>query len=143
MRYSVFFVIFLSLTSLLTTCNQASMDYSAAENIELKWELVTNYVKEEGGAFEARFIMNNRSTFDLAENWKLFFNMAPRPIIESPSPQPATVEHINGDWYQMMPNTSFSLKKEIPFLCITYRTTSKKRLWQRKTKTSTATAELI
>ncbi|MCG8306340.1 MAG: family 20 glycosylhydrolase [Cytophagales bacterium] len=89
-------------------CEQSPRDYSSAENIVLKWELITNFT-DVPGTFDARFIFENHSTFELKDNWKLFFNIAPRPMTDPPSPQAARVEHINGDWYQLIPNPGFSL----------------------------------
>ena len=85
------------------------MDYSTAEKIRIQWELVTNFTDVEG-AFDARFIIENHSDLELTDNWKLFFNIAPRPIINYPTSQQAKVEHINGDWYQLVPDKDFSLK---------------------------------
>ena len=97
------------LTMLHTNCRQSSVDYTSAENIVVKWELATNFT-DVPGAFDARFIFENNSALILKNNWKLFFNIAPRPITEFPTPQAAKVEHINGDWYQMIPNDDFILK---------------------------------
>lgn len=110
MRSIAFYIIFLSLTLLITNCRQSEMDYSSANRIEIKWELVSNFTDAEG-TFDARFMFENHSELDLKENWRLFFNIAPRPIIDFPTSQPARVEHINGDWYQLSPNSEFSMKK--------------------------------
>lgn len=74
----------------------------------LQWELVTNFTEVPGG-FDAKFILDNHGDFELKNNWKLFFNIAPRPIIEYPTAQKARIEHINGDWYQMVPEEDFEL----------------------------------
>lgn len=102
-------LIFLLFSMLITKCKQPSMDYTTAEKIDIQWELITNFTDIEG-AFDARFIFKNHSDFEIKDNWKLFFNIAPRPIIDYPTPQKAMVEHINGDWYQLVPNNDFSLK---------------------------------
>ena len=99
----------LSIIILCPHCKHPSMDYSSAENIMIKWELITNFTEVPGG-FDAKFTFENHSEFDLDRNWKLFFNIAPRPIIEYPTPQKAYIEHINGDWYQMVPAKEFELK---------------------------------
>ena len=109
MKKLAFFIIFLTFTLLVINCTQSTMDYSSAKNIEIKWELTTNFTDVEG-AFDAKFIFDNKSDIELTNNWKLFFNINARTIIEPPSPQPGIVEHINGDWYQLVPNSDFSLK---------------------------------
>ncbi len=62
-------------------------------------------------SFEARFVLKNGSDITLdGKNWALFWNMAPRPIHTNKTPQPAVVEHINGDWYKMVAAKDFTLK---------------------------------
>ncbi|WP_332368133.1 carbohydate-binding domain-containing protein [Spirosoma telluris] len=81
-----------------------------AKQIAVSWELVSNFTELETG-FEARFTLTNRGDFPLTDtNWALFFNMSPRPIVPTQVLQPATVHHINGDWYKLTPNVGFSLK---------------------------------
>ena len=80
------------------------------KSIAVHWELMTNLTDKEN-VFKAKFELKNNSTRALSENnWALFFNMAPRQILTSESPQSASLHHINGDWYKMTPNQSFSLK---------------------------------
>ena len=93
---------------LFANCSTTEMDYSSANDIDIKWELLTNFA-EVPGVFDARFVFENKSGIDLSDNWKLFFNIAPREIIDSPEPQMAAVEHINGDWYQLVPKDGFKL----------------------------------
>ncbi|GAB4050170.1 family 20 glycosylhydrolase [Spirosoma litoris] len=81
-----------------------------AKQIAVSWELVSNFTEIETG-FEARFTLTNKSNFLLTDtNWALFFNMSPRPIVQTQDSQPATVHHINGDWYKLTPNVGFNLK---------------------------------
>lgn len=108
MKKLTFLVLISSFTFLFTHCKQSKVDYSSAENVMIKWELITNFT-EVPRAFDAKFTFENHSAFELKDNWKLFFNIAPRPIIDYPSAQKAKVEHINGDWYQMIPNDDFAL----------------------------------
>lgn len=88
----------------------ASVDTVSSEsNVAVHWELVTNFL-ETPGSFEARFVLKNSSELALADdNWALFFNMAPRPILPDKTPQPAQVKHLNGDWYKLVPIKGFSL----------------------------------
>ncbi|MEX2234151.1 MAG: family 20 glycosylhydrolase [Cyclobacteriaceae bacterium] len=90
-------------------CVSPEKENSSAKNISVRWEIVSNLI-DTPNAFEARFTLKNHGTFDLDDkNWALFFNIAPRPILENKVPQPATVRHINGDWYKLIPNENFSL----------------------------------
>ena len=102
--------LFAMIVMLLTSCGkQGDISKEQAEKISVSWKLVSNFT-EPDGSFEARFTIKNGSDFALdGTNWKLFFNMSPRPIHSNKNPQPATVEHINGDWYQMVAGKDFKL----------------------------------
>lgn len=77
-------------------CAPADKEKSSGKNISVQWELVSNFI-DQPNAFEAKFTLKNNSNFDLTDkNWALFFNIAPRPILENKTPQPASVNHING-----------------------------------------------
>jgi hexosaminidase len=103
-------VLFTATYLLLAGCVQTGKElFSQARDIGVTWELVSNF-KEAEDSFEARFTLRNHSSLTLEENnWALFFNMAPRPITPPASPQPASVQHINGDWYKLVPNPGFRL----------------------------------
>jgi hexosaminidase len=103
---------FFCLTALfagLILLNGCKSTENETKGIAVSWELVSNFTEVENG-FEARFNLTNHSGSALTDkNWALFFNMSPRPILASKTPQPATVQHINGDWYKMTPNAGFAL----------------------------------
>jgi hexosaminidase len=96
---------------LLGGCNKSgSISKEQAEKIGISWKLVSNFT-EPAGSFEAKFTIRNESDFTLdGSNWKLFFNMSPRPIHSNKVAQPAVIEHINGDWYQMVPAKDFKMR---------------------------------
>lgn len=97
------------LLSLLADCKQRGEKYAGGEKIAVQWELTTNFTDEEN-VFDAQFTLTNNSDLALTDaNWKLFFNMAPRPILENKQLQPARIQHINGDWYRMVPEKGFAL----------------------------------
>lgn len=111
----------LPLLILIASCKK-EIDLTAGEKIAVRWELVTNFTDEKG-VFDARFILKNNSDIDLTDkNWALFFNMAPRPILENKTRQPADIQHINGDWYKIVPNEGFELE-EGDTIIINYRGT--------------------
>lgn len=102
-------VYFCSLFLVCVACASLDKDLPSGKDLAVRWELVTNFT-EQPNVFEARFTIINNSQSDLLGNhWALFFNMAPRPILENKVPQPATVQHINGDWYKLVPAEKFSL----------------------------------
>ena len=85
---------------------------AAEAPLGLRWELVANRPPAGGeGDFEALFILVNRGDAPLGDDdWELRFNMAPREIRPHPRPQPARVEHLNGDWYRLRPEPGFRLE---------------------------------
>ncbi|MBT1698872.1 carbohydate-binding domain-containing protein [Fulvivirgaceae bacterium PWU4] len=98
-----------ALITTLLGCKPAT-DYASAGKIAVQWALITNFTDQKD-VFEAKFTITNGSDIDLTDNnWALFFNMAPRPIVATAAQQPARLEHINGDWYKLVPNKSFSLR---------------------------------
>ncbi len=79
------------------------------EKIKVSWKLLSNFT-EPDGSFAARFTIRNGSNVTLdSGNWTMFFSMMPRPIHSNQAPEPATIEHINGDWYKMVPGKDFRL----------------------------------
>ncbi len=80
-------------------------------DIAVEWEHITNFTGEPN-VFESKFTLTHKDGTSLNDqNWTLFFNIAPRPMVSTPTPQPATIEHINGDWYKMTPSDGFKLAK--------------------------------
>ncbi|MBD2699195.1 carbohydate-binding domain-containing protein [Spirosoma sp. BT702] len=106
-----FYVILSLLFILGVSCQRTAKEGSeTGKQLAVSWELVSNFTAVKDG-FEARFNLTNNSDRELTDtNWALFFNMSPRPILPAKNPQSATVQHINGDWYKLVPNKGFSLK---------------------------------
>lgn len=102
-----------SVLVLLSACKQpGKVSKEQAEKISVSWKLVSNFIEPEG-SFEAKFTLKNGSDFTLdGKNWALFFNMSPRPIQSNKKPQPAVIEHINGDWYKMVAAKDFTLRPD-------------------------------
>ncbi len=75
--------------------------------IGMKWELVSNFTDS---GYTARISLVNKKEHELTDkNWAIFFSIAPSPLVQPDEPQPAKLEHLNGDWYKLSPNTGFSL----------------------------------
>lgn len=105
--YSVFlFTVFFTLKGCKSPENT---HFDQASKIAVSWELVSNFAGPNDG-FEARFYLKNNGTLTLEDSsWALFFNMAPRSVLPNTIPQPAHLEHLNGDWYKMIPDKGFRL----------------------------------
>lgn len=93
---------FLSVLILLT-CRQISHKPIDLSKVSVYWELHT--------PSDASFVLKNEGKEILdATNWKLYFNMAPRPIQSIDSSKDVRMEHINGDYYRLVPNKNFKLE---------------------------------
>jgi hexosaminidase len=110
MRKYVYISLLLLTSALFWQCmpgREASR--SETSKLRVSWKLLSNFSDVKDG-FHARFVLKNEGETTLgASNWALFFNMAPRPILPNRTPQPARVEHINGDWYKLVPEKDFTL----------------------------------
>ncbi|WP_215237000.1 family 20 glycosylhydrolase [Dyadobacter helix] len=108
MKNTIYLFIFALLV--LTGCGKSGkISSDEAGKIGISWKLVSNFI-EPAGHFEAKFTIRNGSNITLdGQNWALFFNMSPRPIQSNKTPQPAIIEHINGDWYKMVAGKDFKL----------------------------------
>lgn len=107
---SVFSLLLVSVILYTASCKQSSTAPQQNETsaIGFKWELLTNFADS---GYTARIRLINKETEALTDkNWKMFFSIAPSPILPSTKPQPATLEHINGDWFKLSPNAGFALK---------------------------------
>jgi hexosaminidase len=94
----------------LVGCISEKERFSEVDKIAVHWELKTNFT-EQPNVFNAKFEITNNSDVALTDkNWTLFFNMAPRQIVENKITQPAVLQHINGDWFKLMPEKNFSLQ---------------------------------
>ena len=101
---------FLASAILLIACTSEKEKFPSVEKIAVQWELVTNFT-DQPNVFHAKFEIINNSNIALTDkNWTLFFNMAPRQIIENKTQQPALLQHINGDWFKLTPNENFNLE---------------------------------
>ncbi|HEX5026617.1 MAG TPA: family 20 glycosylhydrolase [Agriterribacter sp.] len=93
------------------SCKQLAQDAKKGDiaSIGITWELISNF-NDTANSYTARLTLVNKKEQTLTDNnWALFFSIAPSDILHYEKPQPATLEHINGDWYKLSPNPGFSL----------------------------------
>jgi hexosaminidase len=104
------FLFLIASCMLLAACSTSGkFSKEEAQKIGVSWKLVTNFTDVENN-FQAKFTIKNGGDIALNDkNWKLFFNMSPRPIQTNKTAEPAIVEHINGDWYRLVPGKDFKL----------------------------------
>jgi hexosaminidase len=80
-----------------------------SDELEVKWELLTNLYQGKNQAL-ASFTLYNHSQYTFeAKGWEMYFSqLPPIPIVED-SVRVARVEHLNGDWFRLVPNANFRL----------------------------------
>jgi hexosaminidase len=103
-------ILLMAVAMIVIGCSSPQEKYMASEKITVRWTLVTNFT-DKPDVFEAGFELINNGELSLTnKNWTLFFNMAPRQLLKAEPPQPASLHHINGDWYKLVPAADFSLQ---------------------------------
>lgn len=95
------------------SCQTDSIDNqgSAQENddsIVITWELIKNEPDAEGNPLQiAQFTIHNTGTDILNGNWVLYFNQISGPITGASLTGGAKLEHINGDFFRLIPSEKF------------------------------------
>lgn len=106
LKRSYAFLLALTLIIFGVSCSEKP---SGHPEMAIKWKLISNFVDNKSD-FEAKFTFHNTGNKEInSEGWVLYFSMSPRKIYPVKSPQSATVEHINGDWYKLIPSESFKI----------------------------------
>lgn len=89
--------------------NSCKVQVAEHPDMAVKWKLISNFVDNKSD-FEAKFTFHNTGNHEINnEGWILYFSMSPRKIFPVKSPQAATIEHINGDWYKLIPSETFKI----------------------------------
>lgn len=103
-------VVIVAAFMILISCNaQVTVMETEPSSIGVSWKLVSNFAGS-GNKMAAKFIFTNKSKVGLRDSaWAIFFNVSPRTILPNDHQEPASITHINGDWYKLTPNKGFSL----------------------------------
>lgn len=104
-----FLMVLLFFWSCRNMTEDQTKDLPGEEDLNITFELLTNFIAEEP-RFRCAFTIENNSNYVLGNTgWELYFNMFTRlPVPGSVSPI-ATIEHINGDLYRLGPTDQFNL----------------------------------
>lgn len=106
-NFRSFFLILMMPAIILSSCSANRIPGN--QDISIEWEVVSNQYDAEP-AVKARFIIENNSQFTFDDNnWTLFFNQSPRHLIGTAESSGVIVEHINSDWYRIIPLEGFQL----------------------------------
>ena len=93
---------------LLASC--AVSKWPGSDEIIISWEVISNTYYEPESRVKAKFTIENQSRLELNDkNWIMYFNQAPRSLINDGTSSGARVERINGDWYRLIPQEGFKL----------------------------------
>jgi hexosaminidase len=110
MRYILLYLTIL--IAFLNSNKSVGQNENLSSEIKLKWELITNTTNDKGeDIFKARFIIENHGDKIFKNNWKLFFSTNPRRIFPAATDN-GYVEHVNGDWYQLVPSDKLTLEPD-------------------------------
>ena len=79
-----------------------------AMNYKLTWGMISNYLEGKSSC-RAAFTIHNTTNQKLGnKGWAIFYSQSPRRVTNH-SNSNANINQINGDWYSITPNESFSL----------------------------------
>jgi hexosaminidase len=92
----------------LASCKTGRMPDT--NDIAIEWEVVSN-LHTETSVVKSRFVITNNSRFTFTDaNWTLFYSQLPRMPLRVNEEARVTVEHINGDWFRIVPQPGFLLE---------------------------------
>ena len=103
----------------LNCSDKNNQEKDKAMDYKLTWGMISNYLEGASSSRAAFTIHNNSNKILGNKGWTIFFSQSPRKITNHSDSQ-ANINQINGDWFSITPNESFSLPPG--------KTT--KRLWQ-------------
>ena len=106
----------------LLLCNigcakQETENKSMDMNIKLTWTVITNMVGGESSCRAAFTIQNNANQTLGNSGWAIYYSQSPRDITNAPDAK-ATIKHISGDWFTIIPTQGFSLAPKISVIII-------------------------
>lgn len=88
---------------------QACQRPAAVTPLKVSWKLEKNFEQNRQDVHKSIFTLTNTSRAALGDNWALYWNQAPRVIIEIDSSAKVAIRNINGDLYEMKALPGFSL----------------------------------
>ncbi len=78
--------------------------------LRVKWSLERNFTGAGGEVHTCTFTLTNTSASVLRDDWALYWNQAPRRIIRTAPEKKLVIRNINGDFYELKPQSGFRLK---------------------------------
>ena len=104
-------IIIISIILFFQAC-QSNMDKTAIKlsdtSLSVHWELLKNEPDEAGTPkYYAKFTLENLGTSPLKHNWVIYFNQTYGPYAGRTQSGNMIIEHINGDFYRLLPAEDF------------------------------------
>ena len=93
-----------------TSCVSSGLTQFSSDDIAVTWELKSNFAGD-GRTCMMEFTFTNHGKMTLgSENWALYFTQMNSPVVPNNDRPVASVEHINGYFYRLVPHEGFRLK---------------------------------
>ena len=92
----------------LNCSDKNNQEKDKAMDYKLTWGMISNYLEGTSSSRAAFTIHNNSNKILGNKGWAIFFSQSPRKITNHSDSQ-ANINQINGDWFSITPNESFSL----------------------------------
>ena len=101
---------FMGLLLTSVSCHFSEKEQFSGNDISVTWEMKSNFAVD-GKTCMMEFTLTNHGKKTLGSgNWTLYFTQMNSPVIPNNDHPVASVEHINGYFYRLVPNKNFHLK---------------------------------
>ncbi len=102
-RFALFFFLLIAKPGKILSQEKSQID---EKKLQIKWGLLANNHNEKGEALSYFTIVNNDKHLFPNKGWTIFFNSS-QPITSAKATSGVSINHVNGDIYQIVPTISF------------------------------------
>ena len=96
--------------ALLGGCVSEPPGNPPVDQLEISWQVLSDASTQEQ-SFDSQLILENGSDQVLGDDWVIYFNYL-HAIMPEASPTGTRIEHINGDYFRLLPEAGFRLERE-------------------------------
>ncbi|HYG38295.1 MAG TPA: family 20 glycosylhydrolase [Cytophagales bacterium] len=93
---------------LFSSFNCKSQTNPSAKDLEVKWKIIENNLKNNRGFLSQFTIINNGNSTLSSGNWNIYFNF-PRMVDSQSVTGKVGIMHLNGDFFKLTPKEDFKL----------------------------------
>ena len=94
----------------LVSCALEPAGNPPADQLRIGWQVLSDSSLGEG-SFDSELILSNHSDQILGSDWVIYFSYF-RTVLPEPDSAGARVEHLNGDYFRLLPEPGFRLERE-------------------------------